>query len=201
MHRVLVCLLVAGVMTIRAAPISGQAPAATATATPPLPSITLPPALDRVLRDYERAWRARNADSLAALFTQDGFTLSSKTHATRACRHPGRVREQRRAARAPRGRVRGGRHRGVHHRRVRARERRSGYRKVRARPPAHVRRAVADRRRHGQWQRSATSLGCQNCAASVDPASATVDALPPDTSCVTASKYPVPTSRWWRVAV
>ena len=46
-------------MTIRAAPISGQAPAATATATAPLPSITLPPALDRVLRDYERAWRAR----------------------------------------------------------------------------------------------------------------------------------------------
>ena len=42
-----------------------------------LPSISLPPALDRVLRDYERAWQARNADSLAALFTPDGFTLSS----------------------------------------------------------------------------------------------------------------------------
>ena len=60
MHRILLislCLLIAGVMAIRPAPIFAQAPAATATA--PLPSITLPPALDRVLRDYERAWRAR----------------------------------------------------------------------------------------------------------------------------------------------
>jgi ketosteroid isomerase-like protein len=77
MHRILLCLLIAGVMAMQPAPTFAQAPAATATATAPLPSITLPPALDRVLRDYERAWRARNADSLAALFTQDGFTLSS----------------------------------------------------------------------------------------------------------------------------
>ena len=77
MHRILSCLLIAGVMAMLPAPIFAQAPAATATATAPLPSITLPPALDRVLRDYERAWRARNADSLAALFTQDGLTLSS----------------------------------------------------------------------------------------------------------------------------
>ena len=40
-----------------------------------LPSITLPPALDRVLRDYERHWGAGNADSLAALFVADGFVL------------------------------------------------------------------------------------------------------------------------------
>lgn len=39
----------------------------------PLPSVQLPPALDRVLRDYERHWRAGNADSLTALFTMDGF--------------------------------------------------------------------------------------------------------------------------------
>ena len=46
------------------------APAATA-----LRSVTLPPALDRVLRDYERAWRAKDAAGLAALFADDGFVL------------------------------------------------------------------------------------------------------------------------------
>ena len=40
-----------------------------------LPSVTLPPAFDRVLRDYERAWQARDAAALAALFTPDGFVL------------------------------------------------------------------------------------------------------------------------------
>lgn len=41
------------------------------------PSVPLPPELDRVLRDYERAWQARNATALADLFTEDGMTLSS----------------------------------------------------------------------------------------------------------------------------
>jgi uncharacterized protein DUF4440 len=54
-------------------------PAAASAQTPsppaPLPSVALPPALDRVLRDYERHWGAGNADSLAALFTADGFVL------------------------------------------------------------------------------------------------------------------------------
>jgi hypothetical protein len=40
-----------------------------------LPSITLPAALERVLRDYERAWGASDAAGLAALFTPDGFVL------------------------------------------------------------------------------------------------------------------------------
>ncbi|MGI9174910.1 MAG: YybH family protein, partial [Rhodothermales bacterium] len=40
-----------------------------------LTSITLPPELDRVLRDYEQGWRDRDADALAALFTPDGFVL------------------------------------------------------------------------------------------------------------------------------
>jgi ketosteroid isomerase-like protein len=43
----------------------------------PLPSVTLPPELDRVLRDYERAWEAKDAAALAALFAEDGFVLSS----------------------------------------------------------------------------------------------------------------------------
>lgn len=42
-----------------------------------LPSVTLPPALDRVLRDYERGWRTAQPDSVAALFTPDGFALPS----------------------------------------------------------------------------------------------------------------------------
>jgi ketosteroid isomerase-like protein len=44
---------------------------------PALPSVELPPALDRVLRDYERAWQARDAASLAALFAEDGFVLAN----------------------------------------------------------------------------------------------------------------------------
>lgn len=54
-----------------------QAGTATAqVAADSIASIALPPALDRVLRDYERAWRARDAAGLAALFTEDGFVLS-----------------------------------------------------------------------------------------------------------------------------
>lgn len=44
---------------------------------PELPSITLPPSLDRVLRDYETAWRKGDAAALAALFAEDGFVLQS----------------------------------------------------------------------------------------------------------------------------
>jgi uncharacterized protein (TIGR02246 family) len=39
------------------------------------PSVTLPADLDRVLRDYERAWLAKDAQGLAALFTPDGMAL------------------------------------------------------------------------------------------------------------------------------
>ncbi|HEU0079258.1 MAG TPA: DUF4440 domain-containing protein [Longimicrobiaceae bacterium] len=42
-----------------------------------LPSVQLPPELDRVLRDYERAWQARDAAALAALFTDDGMVLGN----------------------------------------------------------------------------------------------------------------------------
>jgi uncharacterized protein (TIGR02246 family) len=36
----------------------------------------LPPELDRVLRDYERAWRAKDPAALASLFAEDGFVMS-----------------------------------------------------------------------------------------------------------------------------
>ncbi len=45
----------------------------TAGAQAPLPSVALPPELDRVLRDYERGWRAGDEKALAELFTEDGF--------------------------------------------------------------------------------------------------------------------------------
>lgn len=43
--------------------------------TAPLPSVTLPPEMDRVLRDYERAWKAKDTEALVALFTPDGFVM------------------------------------------------------------------------------------------------------------------------------
>ena len=43
----------------------------------PLPSVALPPELARVLTDYERAWRQKDAAALAVLFAEDGFVLSS----------------------------------------------------------------------------------------------------------------------------
>ena len=61
------------------APAAAQnAPAAESpSVSPPLPSVTLPPALDRVLRDYERAWRSGDATAVAALFAEDGYVLQS----------------------------------------------------------------------------------------------------------------------------
>ncbi len=65
-RRVLLPLLFLG------APVAAQSQA------PPLveaPSVPLPAELERVLRDYERFWGARNAEGLASLFTADGFVL------------------------------------------------------------------------------------------------------------------------------
>ncbi|WP_303637470.1 YybH family protein [Stenotrophomonas tuberculopleuritidis] len=44
---------------------------------PPLPAASLPAPLERVLRDYEQAWRKGDATALAALFAADGFILQS----------------------------------------------------------------------------------------------------------------------------
>src|SRR6267142_2708144 len=41
-----------------------------------LPSVTLPPPLERVLADYEKAWQNKDAGALADLFAEDGFVLS-----------------------------------------------------------------------------------------------------------------------------
>lgn len=76
MRRILVLSLVASLAGSVSRPGFAQDP----TALQPLPSVNLPPALDRVLRDYERAWQARDAAGLAALFTEDGMTLSNNNN-------------------------------------------------------------------------------------------------------------------------
>jgi uncharacterized protein (TIGR02246 family) len=43
---------------------------------PDQPSIVLPPVLQRVLTDYERAWTRAAPAALAELFVEDGFALS-----------------------------------------------------------------------------------------------------------------------------
>jgi ketosteroid isomerase-like protein len=69
-------VVVAFALSALAIPLSAQTtPPAPAAAVEPLPSITLPSELDRVLRDYERAWRANDIPALVTLFTEDGFVL------------------------------------------------------------------------------------------------------------------------------
>lgn len=60
-----------------ACPGPGPAPASPPDSNPPLPSVVLPPDVDRVLRDYEKAWQARDAAALAGLFAEDGFVMAS----------------------------------------------------------------------------------------------------------------------------
>ena len=54
--------------------IGGSIPASAETSDHP--TVQLPSDLDRVLRDYEQAWEAKDEAALAALFTKDGFVLS-----------------------------------------------------------------------------------------------------------------------------
>jgi ketosteroid isomerase-like protein len=65
MRRALLTPLVA--FGLASAASAQDAPAAA------MPTIELPAELDRVLRDYERAWQAGDVAALAALFTEDGF--------------------------------------------------------------------------------------------------------------------------------
>jgi ketosteroid isomerase-like protein len=50
---------------------TGQGGAAQAPAQ--LPSVDLPPDLNRVIRDYETHWKGRDGAALSELFTDDGF--------------------------------------------------------------------------------------------------------------------------------
>ena len=49
----------------------------------PIETVTLPAELDRVLRDYEVAWRAGDEAALAALFTETGFVMQGGRAAAR----------------------------------------------------------------------------------------------------------------------
>ncbi len=72
MRHVIPALVAVGLMlaagSLPAQDVAGPAPQA-------LPVVALPPELDRVLRDYERAWHAGDAAALASLFAEDGFVL------------------------------------------------------------------------------------------------------------------------------
>lgn len=71
-------ILVSLTVALLAVDVSAQsATSPSAPPSPPLPSITLPASLDRVLRDYEAAWRRGDAAALAELFAEDGFVLQS----------------------------------------------------------------------------------------------------------------------------
>jgi ketosteroid isomerase-like protein len=59
-----------------AAAVLAQAALALGADPAPLPAVTPPPELARVLTDYEKAWSGRDAAALAALFAEDGFVLT-----------------------------------------------------------------------------------------------------------------------------
>ena len=63
--------------------LAAQQPNATFRPTDSLPSVVLPPEIDRVLRDYERAWQANDNNALVALFTPDGFVMQPRRPAIR----------------------------------------------------------------------------------------------------------------------
>jgi ketosteroid isomerase-like protein len=68
--------LVAAIALLASAAATAQEPPGAPAETAPH-AVTLPPALDRVLRDYEAAWRDGDGARLAALFTDDGFAIQS----------------------------------------------------------------------------------------------------------------------------
>ncbi|MEI2259879.1 nuclear transport factor 2 family protein [Stenotrophomonas indicatrix] len=72
-RSILASMLLSGLLL--AGPVIAQQPAAPLPIS--LPDAALPAALDRVLRDYEQAWRTGDAKALASLFTEDGFILQS----------------------------------------------------------------------------------------------------------------------------
>lgn len=62
---------------LMALPVGVEAQATVVRTPPNIPGVELPPELNRVLRDYESAWRSRNAAALAELFIPEGFVLSN----------------------------------------------------------------------------------------------------------------------------
>lgn len=75
MNRSILAVVVLAFM-FAAGPLPGQNAPEQAASTE-LADVALPTQLDRVLREYERAWRAGDASALASLFAEDGFVLQS----------------------------------------------------------------------------------------------------------------------------
>jgi ketosteroid isomerase-like protein len=75
MSRTLLAVAALSLMLV-AGPLFAQNPSEPAKVTD-LQDVKLPPELDRVLRDYERAWRAGDAKAIASLFTEDGVLLQN----------------------------------------------------------------------------------------------------------------------------
>ncbi|MEV5120995.1 YybH family protein [Stenotrophomonas indicatrix] len=73
LRSLLASMLLSGLLM--AVPVIAQQPAAPLPIS--LPDVPLPAALDRVLRDYEQAWRTGDAKALAGLFAENGFILQS----------------------------------------------------------------------------------------------------------------------------
>lgn len=73
-HSIFAVVALGLVLATSSLPAQNSAQPATGTEHP---DVALPPQLDRVLRDYERAWRAGDAAALASLFAEDGFVLQS----------------------------------------------------------------------------------------------------------------------------
>lgn len=69
---VVVLVLVLAMTSVPALAQSTPAPAAA-----PMADVPLPAPLERVLRDYERHWRAGDAAALALLFAEGGFILQN----------------------------------------------------------------------------------------------------------------------------
>lgn len=77
MSRSILAAVIFGLMLVTGSLFGQNAPEPTMSNE--LPDVTLPPELDRVLRDYERAWRAGDAAALASLFAEDGFALQNSS--------------------------------------------------------------------------------------------------------------------------
>ena len=118
----------------------------------PSPRSSLPPELDRVLRDYERAWSARDVSRPRRSLRRGRVRPAGRqASGARARGHPGRVRGPRRRSSLP-ARVcvrRRGRD-GLDRRRLRREGRRAGRRQVHAHAPEGAGRALDDRVGHGQ---------------------------------------------------
>jgi len=81
MNTALALVLVAGLSIAVTMADAGAAQVVQA-ADQPAP-VTLPAPLDRVLRDYELAWREGDGPRLAALFTDEGFAMQSGSDTAR----------------------------------------------------------------------------------------------------------------------